>query len=45
MSSDERVLQLNRCHQQKVCPKMHNSVQLNRYLPAAHYALGNILLS
>ena len=29
----------------KVCPKMHDSIQLNRYLPSAHNALGNKLSS
>lgn len=28
---------------QKVCPKMHDSIQLNRYLPSTHNALSNKL--
>lgn len=30
---------------EKAYPKMHDSIQLNRYLPSAHNALGNKLSS
>lgn len=43
MSSDEAMVKLNRYHQQKFCPKMHNVIQLSWYLPRAHYVLGSLL--
>lgn len=47
MSSHERGKKKHKQQKviSKVCPKMHDSIQLNRYLPSAHNALGNKLSS
>ena len=43
MSSHERGEK--NINSEKAYPKMHDSIQLNRYLPSAHNALGNKLSS